>query len=235
MKPEIPTEFYLPFMDQTYEIHWDLHAYLMFAIWFLLVPFGIMAIRFFKTKPTPWGIPRGVDKLDPIFIWWVMHIWSLYTAIGLSLAGLVIAVFVSEGFSGSIHSFFGFGTVLFGCLQVLSAWYRGSHGGKNHADSDPDDPATWRGDHYDMTRQRRWFEAYHKTGGYFGFLLALGAVATGLMQFWMPVIATLLLVILVGGLVLAIVLEGKGYRQDTYRAVFGSHPDHPFNKMRKDL
>ncbi len=235
MKTEIPTEFYVAFLDRTFEIHWSLHAWLMFACWFVLVPFGVIAIRYFKTKPKPWGLPRGVGKLDPLFIWWGLHIWSLYTAIGLSLLGIAIAFFVSGGFSGSLHAWFGGATVVFGTLQIIAAWQRGSHGGHNHLNSDPDDPSTWRGDHYDMTPQRRWFEAYHKTGGYFAFLLAIAAVASGLMQFWMPVIALFMVLILLGGLAMAVVFEGRGHRHDTYQAVFGSHPDHPFNKQRKDL
>jgi len=234
METKIPTEVYIGFLDRTIEIHWDLHAYLMFGIWFGLVPFGILAIRFLKSKPTPWGIPRGVGRFDRIFVWWIMHVWSLYTAIVLSLAGTAVALVVSKGFSGSLHSFFGLGTVLFGCLQIVAAWQRGTHGGKNHKDSDPDDPSTWRGDHYDMTPRRRWFEAYHKTAGYFTALLALGAVATGLMQFWMVTIAVVFGMILIGLLVLVVVLEGKGMRHDTYEAVYGNHPDHPFNKARRD-
>jgi hypothetical protein len=235
MKTEIPTEFYVAFLDRTFQIHWNLHALLMFFAWFVLVPFGVMAIRFLKPKPTPWGIPRGVSQLDPIFIWWAMHYWSLYAAIGLSLGGIAIALYVSGGFSGSIHSVFGAATVLFGTLQIVAAWNRGSHGGRNHAHSDPDDPATWRGDHYDMTPRRRWFEAYHKTGGYFTILLALGAVATGLMQYWMPVTAGLLVIVLLGCFALAVMLERRGFRHDTYRSVYGNHPDHPFNRMTKDL
>lgn len=50
-------------------------------------------------------------------------------------------------------------------------------------EADPDDRATWGGDHFDMTPRRRWFEAYHKTAGYFTMMLAVGAVATGLSQY----------------------------------------------------
>lgn len=231
MKTEIPTEFYVAFLDRNFEIHWNLHAYLMFACWFILVPFGIMAIRFLKTKPVPEGLPRGVSKLDPLFMWWGMHIWSLYTAMTLSLLGAAIAIYVSGGFSGSLHAWFGGGTVLFGSLQIIAAWYRGTHGGPNHVNSDQDDPDSWRGDHFDMTPQRRLFEAYHKTGGYFAVMLALGAVTTGLMQFWMPWIAALLVLILLGGFALVVFAEITGQRHDTYKAVFGNHPDHPGNKM----
>ncbi|MCA8869228.1 MAG: hypothetical protein KDA67_11305 [Rhodobacteraceae bacterium] len=235
MKHEIPTEFTIGFLNRTIEIHWGLHAWLMFICWFVLVPFGVMSIRYLKTRPVPLGLPRGVGKFDPLFIWWVMHIWTLYTAIGLSLLGAAIALVVSGGFSGSVHSFFGIATVLFGTLQIVAAWNRGSHGGHNHLSSDPDDPSTWRGDHFDMTPKRRLFEAYHKPGGYFSVFLAIGAVASGLVQFWMPAIAITLGLIFIGGFVLIVFSEFRGYRYDTYRAVFGSHPDHPGNKKREGL
>jgi len=34
---------------------------------------------------------------------------------------------------------------------------------------------------------------------------------------------------------LFVLLEGKGYRQDTYRSVYGNHPDNPYNKTREGL
>jgi hypothetical protein len=235
MESDLPTEVYLGFLGRTIEVHWDLHAWLMFGVWFGLVPFGIFSIRYLKTRPVPWGLPRGIQRFDRRYIWWVMHLWSLYTAIGLSLGGLVVAVVASQGFSGSLHSFFGVGAIGFGSLQIIAAWLRGSHGGKNHEHSNPDDASTWHGDHYDMTKRRRWFEAYHKTAGYFAFLLALSAVATGLMQFWISAIAILLALLLFGLLMLVVVYERMGYRHDTYRAVFGNHSGHPFNKARKDM
>ena len=79
-----------------------------------------------------------------------------------------------------------------------------------------------------MTPRRRAFEAYHKTAGYFAGFFAVGAVASGLMQYPMPVLAGIILV-------LCIVFELKGLRYDSYRAAFGNNPDHPHNKARKDL
>lgn len=234
MKTGIPTEFYVGFLDRSFEIHWNYHAWLMFLCWFVLVPFGVFSIRYFKTRPKPEGLPRGIGKFDPLFIWWGMHIWTLYTAITLSLGGIALALIVSGGFSGSLHAWFGGLTVVFGALQILAAWQRGSHGGPNHLSSDPDDPSTWRGDHFDMTKRRRWFEAYHKTGGYLAIFLAFGAVTSGLMQFWMPVIAATLMVIILGVFAAAVILERFGHRHDTYQAVFGSHPEHPGNKTSED-
>ncbi|MCB1407406.1 MAG: hypothetical protein KDK01_14420 [Rhodobacteraceae bacterium] len=232
MNTEIPTEFHIAWLDWTLPIHWNYHAWLMVLCWFVLVPFGVMSIRYFKNKPTPRGLPRGVGKFDRLFIWWIMHIWTLYTAIALSLLGAAVALVTSGRFSGSLHAWFGALTIIFGTLQIIVAWQRGSHGGHNHLSSDPADPSTWRGDHFDMTPRRRWFEAYHKPGGYLALFLATGAVATGLMQFWMPLIAVALPLLFLGIFALVVVLEGRGYRHDTYRAVFGTDPDLPGNKMR---
>jgi hypothetical protein len=40
---------------------------------------------------------------------------------------------------------------------------RGTRGGRYYFDADPDDPASWHGDHFAMTLRRRLFEAHHKT------------------------------------------------------------------------
>ena len=235
MSPDIPTEVYVAFLDRTFELHWDYHAMLMTGVWFLLVPIGVIAVRFFKPKPTTYGIEKETGRLDSKLRWWTIHYVILYTAIGLALVGMATATLASGGFSGSVHAIFGYGTILFGCLQIFSAWLRGSHGGKHGADSDPDDPSTWRGDHFDMTPRRRWFEAYHKSTGYFTIILALAAVASGLQQFWVPQIAIAVILLLAASLIAYVLMEGKGYRQDTYRSVYGNHPDNPYNKYREGL
>jgi hypothetical protein len=125
--------------------------------------------------------------------------------------------------------------VVFGCLQIVSAWFRGSHGGRYGPGCDPEDASTWHGDHFDMTTRRRWFEAYHKAAGYFAFILAMGAAASGLMQFWMPGVALALALLLPVLLVAFVLLEGKGMRHDTYHSVYGTHPDLPYNKAREGL
>ncbi len=235
MNQQIPTEFYLAWLDRTIEIHWEYHALLMTLAWFVLVPAGIVAVRFFKAKPLPYGIDKtGIGSFHPKLLCWTIHYFTLYGAIGLSLLGLGVALLVSGGFSGSMHAVLGIGTVVFGCLQIVSAWFRGSHGGKFGPGSDPDDPSTWHGDHFDMTARRRWFEAYHKTGGYFALVLALGAVTSGLMQYWMASIAIALGLGLPGLLIAFVLLEGKGLRHDTYRSVYGTHPSLPYNKAREN-
>ena len=146
-----------------------------------------------------------------------------------------MALVVSRGFSGSVHSLFGILTIGFGCLQIVLSWLRGTHGGKYYNVAVLDDPATWRGDHYDMTPRRRFFEAFHKTAGYFAGFFAVGAVASGLMQFRMPVLTVVSVAVVLIIAALCIWFEHTGRRYDTYRSVFGYDPDHPHNKARKEL
>jgi hypothetical protein len=234
-QPHVPTEVYLDFLGRTVQIRWDYHAILMFVIWVVLVPLSIMTIRYGKPKPTPYGIREEI-KLSNLAWWWFhVHKYVLYLAIALSVASAAVAMTVSGGFSGSVHSLFGTTAVVLGCLQVASTWFRGTHGGRYYCTAKPDDPATWHGDHYSMTLRRRIFEAFHKNVGYFAGIFALGAVASGLTQYRMPVLTGIMLVTVLVVIVLCVVLEHQGRRYDTYRSVFGNDPDHPHNRARKDL
>lgn len=231
----IPTEVYLDFLGRTVEIHWNYHAILMFSIWFVMVPICIITIRFFKPRPSEFGITTKI-RLTNIRWWWFnVHKYGLFLAIGLSLVGLAVALVVSQGFSGSVHSIFGITTITLGCLQVITALFRGTHGGRYYNKADPDDPSTWHGDHFDMTLRRRLFEAYHKNAGYLAGFFAIGAVASGLMQYHMPVLTGIAVVMALAVFCVWIVLEFKGMKYDGYRAVFGINPEHPHNKARKNL
>jgi hypothetical protein len=86
-----------------------------------------------------------------------------------------------------------------------------------------------------MTPRRRMFEAFHKNVGYFSGIFAVGALASGLMQFPMPVLTIVMLATVFAIIVLCVVLEYVGRRYDTYRSVFGTNREHPYNKARKDL
>ena len=144
MQPHIPTEVHLDFLGRTIPIHWDYHAILMVAVWFVLVPICIITIRFGKPKPTLNGIREKVALRNLAWWWFSVHKYGLMLAVGLALAGAAMALMVSGGFSGSLHSFFGISTVAIGCLQVVSGWVRGKHGGKNYYTADPNDPSTCR-------------------------------------------------------------------------------------------
>ncbi len=232
MHYEIPTEAWIPILDVTIPIAWDNHAVLMFGIWFVLVPAAVIFLRFGKVPPATYGIPRGTPKWGWPELCWTAHKQLLYVAIFLAVGGAGFAMLLSGGFSGTLHAWFGIATITLGAFQVVSSWFRGSHGGRKDPHADPDNRATWGGDHFNMTAQRWWFEAYHKTAGYFALFLAVGAVATGLSQLWMPVLAVALGVIIFAGLIFAVTLQGRGHNHDTYQSVFGSHPDHPFNERR---
>jgi hypothetical protein len=231
----IPTEYHSDFLGMTFPVHWDYHAMLMVGVWFVLVPICIVTIRFGKPKPTLTGIHEKVSIWNPAWWWFSVHKYGLMVAIGLALAGAIVALTVSGGFSGSLHSFFGLTTVALGCLQIIGGWLRGKHGGKNYYTADPNDPATWFGDHYNMTPRRRTFEAYHKTAGYFVYFFAAGAIATGLMQHPIPGLGEFIVAMVLLAFVVSIVLEYKGFRYDGYRAAHGYTPDAPFNKAREKL
>ncbi|NQV99486.1 MAG: hypothetical protein HQ483_07295 [Rhodospirillales bacterium] len=234
-KSHIPTEVYLDFLGETIPIHWDYHAILMVGIWFVLVPLCIISIRFFKPKPSLYGITKKISPTNILWWWFTVHKFGLYLAVALAVAGVVVALVVSQGFSGSMHAIFGLATVVLGCLQVISSWFRGKHGGKYYATADPADPETWKGDHYNMTPRRRRFEAYHKSAGYLTLLFAAGAAGSGLMQYAMPVLAGVLLAAAALLFILWLVLTYQGRVHDGYRAVFGYGLEHPYNEARKEL
>ncbi|MCP5087210.1 MAG: hypothetical protein GY952_10460 [Rhodobacteraceae bacterium] len=233
--PHIPTEVYLGFLGRTIEINWNYHALLMFGVWIVLVPLCITIIRYFKPRPSEFGLRRKVSIRHKEWWWFNVHKYGLYLAIILSLGGLVVALVVSKGISGSMHSLLGMMTILMGCLQVVTGVLRGTHGGKHYNNADPNDPATWRGDHYDRSIRRRMFEAYHKTAGMFTLLCAVGAVGSGLMQYPMPVLSWFLFLVPLSLLATWVFLEFLERRYDGYRAVHGYGMEHPYNKDRELL
>ncbi len=219
-------------LDGTIEPHWDRHAWLMVTAWFVLVPVALLSMRYFRPAPTPFGIPHEAGNLDRRRIWATIHWVLLYAAIAMSLAGATIAVIVSKGFTGSIHAFCGLATVTMGALQIVSAWMRGTHGGKYGADSDPDRPETWHGDHYDWTPRRRWFESYHRTCGYVALAFALATVLTGLSRHWLPLVACVVAGSVVVFVALVVLFERLDMKEDIYRSVYGTDPGHPYNRAR---
>lgn len=231
----IPTEVYLDFLGTTIPIHWNYHAILMVTIWFVLVPICILAQRFGKPKPTFHGIRVEIALKNPEWWWFSTHKFGLYITMTLAVLAAALALTVSKGFSGTVHSYFGIATILLGVSQIVSSWLRGKHGGRYYFKADPNKPKTWWGDHYYMTPRRKKFEAIHKTTGYFALFSASGAVASGLMQYPMPGLALFVVLVVAVIFVASIVLEYKGYRHDGYRAAFGYDPDHPYNKARKKL
>jgi len=234
LQSHIPTEATLPILG-TIDIHWNYHALLMVGIWLIWVPICITIIRYGKPRPTEFGLRRQVHIKHIEWWWFTTHKYGLWAAALLALIGALVALVVSGGFSGSVHSILGTLTIVMGIIQVTAGMLRGTHGGKYYNKADPNDPTTWHGDHYGRTTRRRIFEAYHKTAGYFTVFCAVGAIGAGLMQYPMPVLTGLVFVVPFGFLAAWVWLEFIEHRYDGYRAVHGYGIEHPYNKEREFL
>lgn len=153
-----------------------LHGALMAIAWMLLLPAGVLIARFFKvTRGQNW--PSELD--NPL--WWNAHRWLNYTGIALATVGFFVIWTVQDGLHlTGWHGLLGLTATVLGWLQVIVAWLRGSKGGPTDVGADPEDPSTWRGDHFDMTPRRRRFEAWHKQAGYLALALAVPTVWLGL-------------------------------------------------------
>jgi hypothetical protein len=200
------------------------HARAMVLAWALLVPLGVLAARYLKVMPgQDW--PRERDNKA----WWHVHRGFHHLALALMLAGLVLALSMGGGppsatASAWVHRWLGIAALALAAVQALSGWLRGSKGG-------PTDPRGLRGDHYDMTARRLWFEAVHKRAGYLALLAASAAIVTGLWQANAPAWMWLALGLWWAALaVAATVLSALGFpRANTYRAIWGPGDEHPGN------
>ena len=203
-----------------------LHTLLMLVAWLALAPLGVLLARFFKITPRQdW--PRQLDNR----FWWYGHLICMYGAVGLAGLAVWVAVSASGGFEFSTHAVFGSMAVGLAVLQVLSGWLRGSKGGPTDRRAEPDDPSTWRGDHYDMTPRRVVFEVWHKVAGYVVLILALAAAATGLELIgWLQPYTALLVAVPLLFLLAYGILQRLGFAKDTYRAIWGPEDVHPGNR-----
>lgn len=198
------------------------HARAMVLAWAVLLPLGAVAARYFKVTPQQdW--PRHLDNRA----WWHAHRSFQYLGVVLMLAGtaLVWNVGTQSGPVALWHGYLGWAVVALGVVQILSAWLRGSKGG-------PTDTQL-RGDHYDMTRHRLWFEALHKGGGWLAVILAIITVALGLIAAdaprWMPLVLGMWWM---GLIAVSVYLERTGHCIDTYQAIWGPDMKHPGNQRK---
>lgn len=200
------------------------HARAMVLAWAILLPLGAVAARYFKVTPQQdW--PRQLDNRA----WWHAHRGLQYLGVAVMLMGTALVfdwrgeAAVAPSALAVWHGYLGWAVVALGLVQILSAWLRGTKGG-------PTD-LQLRGDHYDMTRHRLWFEALHKSGGWLAVILAIVSVALGLMAAdaprWMPLALTLWWL---GLIVVSIYLERTGHCIDTYQAIWGPDAKHPGNQ-----
>ena len=159
------------------------HGAMMALAWLVLIPAGGLVARFFKVRPTQ-DFPAQLD--DPL--WWNTH--RLTQTAGAALAA-VAAWWAYDARDQVIdwqlsHVQLGIVTLSLCTAQMLSPLLRGTKGGPTDTYADPADPLTWRGDHYDMSLQRRLFEAWHKNFGYVAMLVALAALWTGIETAGLP-------------------------------------------------
>lgn len=195
------------------------HGGLMLLAWFALLPGGALAARFCKVLPGQ-DFPRVRDS----GAWWLAHLGSQYA--GAALAG--VAVWIAWDALGGAwdwgnpHAVLGLAVMALCALQVASGVLRGTKGGPTSIHADPEDPATWRGDHYDMTLRRRAFEGWHKRAGYVAFALALPTAWLGLELVGAPAWARALPLLAVAAFMAAFIeLSRRGRRVDTWAAIWG--------------
>ena len=200
------------------------HAGLMVVAWIVLIPAGALIARFFKVRPG-----QDPDKPDDRF-WWNAH--RVLQSAGAALAAAGAWVVFSE-LDGVIdwsvgHVQLGVAALALCAAQIFSSVLRGTKGGPTDTYADPDDPSTWRGDHYDMTLRRRAFELWHKNLGYISMALAVCAVWTGIELIGLPGWTKWALIAAVTAFVAAfIALTRHGRRIDTWRAIWGPLPRAP--------
>ena len=207
-----------------------IHAVLMMAAWLVLFPAGAAIARFCKvTAGQDW--PQVVDNQ----LWWWLHRVVQYAGVAAASAGFVIAWRAAGGLDiGLRHVQAGLAVLAVAALQVASSWARGSKGGPTEAGADARRPATWRGDHYDMTPRRRAFERWHKTAGWSSILCAPIVVLLGLSLYGWPGTLCGLAVALVLLQAAAFALLARTSRRiGTYQAIWGPDPLHPGNRPRR--
>ena len=190
----------------------------MVASWGVLIPAGGVVARYFKVVPR-----QDFPRLRHDLFWWRWHRGLQYSGIALSTAALVVILVETGGRVSTAHGVSGLIVMGIGWLQVLGAWCRGTAGGPDAPNADPERPETWRGDHYDMTLRRRIFEHLHKRGGWIAIGLAdltmmLGASLAGSPGWLMRLLG------LLHGAALWAILDGILRRRwvDTYTALWGS-------------
>ena len=190
--------------------------------WAVLIPLGVLAARYFKVMPgQDW--PARLDNKA----WWHAHRGLQWLGLLLAMLGLLLVLphAGQHGAAAQNHARLGWVLMSLAALQLLSGLLRGSKGG-------PSEPQL-RGDHYDMTRHRIWFERLHKGLGWLLLGGSMGVIVSGLALAdaprWM---GALLLLWWLALLMLALRWQASGRCIDTYQAIWGPDPAHPGNQRK---
>jgi hypothetical protein len=198
------------------------HGRCMVLAWGVLIPVGALVARYFKvTKRQRW--PVELDNKG----WWHAH--RALQWLGVLLMSLGVSLSWGEG-SGEtdaarLHAWGGWALVCLGWLQVMAGLGRGSKGGPTEGEL--------RGDHYDMTNHRVWFERMHKSLGWLSVVAAVGVIALGLhiadAPRWMALVLPLWWL---GLAACAWIWQRQGRCIDTYQAIWGPSTHHPGNRIK---
>jgi hypothetical protein len=204
-----------------------IHAILMMVAWLLLLPAGALVARFRKVTPRQ-NWPQALDNL----LWWHLHRALQYSGVACALTGFAVAYLAVGRLPWALaHVQIGMIVIALAVLQIASTWFRGKKGGPTDTGADPANPATWRGDHYDMTLRRRLFEHWHKVCGWWAILLAPVAVLLGLeLLGWPRLLCELAVVLLLCEVALLALLARGARRINTYQAIWGPDARHPGNR-----
>lgn len=198
------------------------HGRTMVLAWGFLAPIAVIAARYFKVMPgQDW--PRELDNQT----WWRSHWIGQMIVLGLSIIGLVL-VLPLQFSTPDVHGVLGCVVLIALVLQVALGVFRGSKGGPTARGPD----GSLRGDHYDMTARRRWFEAVHKTIGYSVLALAGITILLGLHRANAPIWMWLLIVTWWFCLMIVSALcQRNGMAMGSYQAIWGNDPKHPGNAL----
>lgn len=194
------------------------HARLMVLAWGVLLPVGALMARYFKVLPSQ-NWPAVLDSKW----WWHGHLTLQWSGMALASVG-VFLLMSSTQLSGLalFHSTTGWVLMLLAWTQIMGGLLRGSKGGPT--------AVHLRGDHYDMTPHRAWFERLHKLLGWACVLGAVAVLVSGLLLAdaprWMPLTLGLWWLCLLG---LAWRWQRQGRCIDTYQAIWGPDACHPGN------
>lgn len=197
------------------------HARCMVLGWGVLLPVGALTSRYFKVTPRQrW--PQELDNKA----WWHAHRALQWAGVAAMSLGVMLAWRHGSADTtlARLHAGVGWSLVALGWLQIGTGLARGSKGGPTSAEL--------RGDHYDMTPHRVWFERVHKGLGWLAVLAAIGVIAMGLTiadaPRWMALTLTAWWLGLAG---VAWHWQRQGRCIDTYQAIWGPDPSHPGSRL----
>jgi hypothetical protein len=197
------------------------HGRLMMFAWGFCVPIALLVARYWKLWPKQ-AWPKSLDHKG----WWHTHRGLQWLGLLATLGGYYLvyqSVVQTPTQTLSLkqwHASLGELLIWLTCLQIFSSFVRGSKGGPTSAQL--------RGDHFDMTTRRQWFERLHKSLGWGLLLIACLTLLMGLSLADAPRWMFLLLGLWWLGLItLASRWQRQGRCIDTYQAIWGADPGLP--------